>query len=292
LSTLTKVLVILLTVSSIFLCGIVVTYVGHAENYKQLYDEMKTKAQLAINAKNAAQKELQDKKEEFQAREDQLTAKIASLQKEVTNLSSEVKNLKRELALQKETAEHWASFAKELTATNTNQQQLLEQKLNELKQVKAEQIKQAKELAETSETLMAKMAIIQNLEAQNKRLEEEKAQLQKQLDQLLAKQGRQVMPVEPVTPEPTRVKPVSTFTKPIGLQGTILALDIPNSVAQISIGSANGVKEGMKFFVTRGDQFICELLIVDVEPDSAVGVLQRVRQSLLPKTGDNVTTNL
>lgn len=34
-STLTKILIVLLTLSSIFLCGIVVTYVANAEDYKQ-----------------------------------------------------------------------------------------------------------------------------------------------------------------------------------------------------------------------------------------------------------------
>ena len=41
-STLTKILIVLLTLSSIFLCGIVVTYVANADNYRQKYDDLKT----------------------------------------------------------------------------------------------------------------------------------------------------------------------------------------------------------------------------------------------------------
>ena len=37
-STLTKVLIIVLSVSSIFLCGIVATYVGSASDYKERYE--------------------------------------------------------------------------------------------------------------------------------------------------------------------------------------------------------------------------------------------------------------
>ena len=46
-STLTKVLIILQTVFSILLCGIVATYVANASDYKQKYD-------MSVGAKNAA----------------------------------------------------------------------------------------------------------------------------------------------------------------------------------------------------------------------------------------------
>ena len=41
-STLTKILIVLLTLSSIFLCGIVVTYVANADNYRQKYNQIKS----------------------------------------------------------------------------------------------------------------------------------------------------------------------------------------------------------------------------------------------------------
>ncbi len=47
---------------------------------------------------------------------------------------------------------------------------------------------------------------------------------------------------------------------------------------------------GMKFHVTRGDEFICDVLIVNVDTEKAVGVLELVQQS--PKVGDNASTNL
>ena len=53
-----------------------------------------------------------------------------------------------------------------------------------------------------------------------------------------------------------------------------------------------GVRPKMKFLVTRGGQFICEMLIIDIEPEKAVGLLQRVKAGSQPKIGDNVSTNL
>ena len=67
-------------------------------------------------------------------------------------------------------------------------------------------------------------------------------------------------------------------------------MDLKNSLASISLGKADNVKEGMKFYVTRGDKFICEILIIDIDAEQAVGVLERVQQQ--PRVGDNVSTNL
>ena len=78
--------------------------------------------------------------------------------------------------------------------------------------------------------------------------------------------------------------------KDIALQGLVKKVDLKNSMASISIGSADGVKEGMKFHVTRGDKFLCDILIIDVDAEEAVGVLELVQQQ--PKVGDSVSTNM
>ena len=61
-------------------------------------------------------------------------------------------------------------------------------------------------------------------------------------------------------------------------------------MAELSIGSADGVKEGMVFYTSRGDEFICEILIIHIDTEKSVGVIQRIAQQ--PKVGDNVSTNL
>jgi hypothetical protein len=79
----------------------------------------------------------------------------------------------------------------------------------------------------------------------------------------------------------------------ISLEGLIITVDLENSLAEISIGAANGVKQNMKFHVTRGDEFICDILILDVEPEKAVGTLELMNVTQKqPKAGDNVSTNL
>ncbi|GAI47898.1 unnamed protein product, partial [marine sediment metagenome] len=98
-----------------------------------------------------------------------------------------------------------------------------------------------------------------------------------------------VVPV-PITPEKAVARPAKPTVEDIALQGLVTAVDLKNSMVSISIGTADGVKEGMKFHVIRGDEFICDILIIDIDAEEAVGILDLVQKQ--PKVGDNVSTNL
>jgi hypothetical protein len=134
------------------------------------------------------------------------------------------------------------------------------------------------------------MAIIETLEARAKRLIEEKTELQNRLDRFLQPLGKVAAVPVPITPEKAVARPAKPAVEDIALQGLVTAVDLKNSMASISIGTADGVKEGMKFHVIRGDEFICDILIIDIDAEEAVGILELVQKQ--PKVGDNVSTNL
>jgi HEAT repeat protein len=74
------------------------------------------------------------------------------------------------------------------------------------------------------------------------------------------------------------------------LKGMINRVDLRNSMVTITIGSADGVKEGMKFHVTRGNSFVCDLRIVYVDTDESMGMMELVQMQ--PDVGDSVSTSL
>ena len=63
-STLTKVLIVLLTLASIFLCGIVVTYVANAADFKEKYDNQQSRYQAADRRATNAEENFNKLKEE------------------------------------------------------------------------------------------------------------------------------------------------------------------------------------------------------------------------------------
>jgi len=217
-----------------------------------------------------------------------VNSEIAAFTEEIGQLQGELKNAEREKASLLQKVNSWASIVEDFSQTNDKQGQLLKNTLDELNKVQAEQIKTRKELNETTTALIEKMAIIEILEAEKRRVLEEKTELQSRLDELLRPFGK--VAAVPVTPREIAVRPAMPAVRDIELRGLVAAVDLKNSMASISIGAADGVKEGMKFHVTRGEEFLCDILIIDVDAEEAIGVLDLVQQQ--PRVGDSVSTNL
>ena len=79
-----------------------------------------------------------------------------------------------------------------------------------------------------------------------------------------------VTPLTPISPTPVRGK----------------ILEVSGNLVTISVGSADGVKEGMVFMITRGDQYVGDLKISTVNPSQSAG--RMVRTTLAPAQGDQV----
>ena len=291
-STLTKILIVLLTLATIFLCGTVVTYVANAEDYREKFDERKAQMDSLRQEKDNLARQLNDKIEEFNGQKQRLNTQISSLRQQTSRLETELANVKRAKTEMELRVSSMAGTVETANQTAEQQRQQFEKTHAELKNLETKQIKLEKELDETTRELVDKMAVIETLQAERRRLQEEKTELQNKLAETLKPAGK--MPVEPTAvtplpPEPARAAEPETVSE-IGLEGTVTAVDSPNSMVEISIGSSDGVEGGMTFYVVRGDDFICELLIIDVDEAAAVGVMQLTAKQ--PKKGDKVSSNL
>jgi len=294
LSTLTKVLIVLLTIASIFLCGIVVTYVANADDYKQKYDNQLSSYQAAKENEDNAKTQLNNTIEEKDRDTEKLGEQIASLEEQIKKLKSDLTTagIDRDDANRK--VNNWAAIVMDFSKTMENYEKLTKDALKERDLKEAELIKQDKELKDTTAALMENMAIVKQLQEGSKRLLEEKTELQNKLDQYLRQYGKAIAEPMPVTAIQEAVS-LAPPTKDIDLNGSITEVDLKNLLAEISIGTADGVKEGMRFHLTRGDNFICDIVILDVWPEKAVGwieLLQEDQPQNQPKIDDKVSTNL
>lgn len=291
-STLTKILIVLLTVSSIFLCGLVATYVANAENFRQKYDQAYTELRAAQEKERSANKQLREKIEQTDQEKAKLNEEVASHKIKVGELEAELDKVKRTRDELLARVDSFAAIIEGFTKTNDQQGQLLKNTIARLEIVEADLIKERSQHKETTRVLLEKMAVITTLEEKNKRLLEESTELQTKLDQFLRQYGKAIAPAKPVTPITAKARPAPPVTKEIGLKGRVTDVDLKNKMAEISIGTAHGVKEEMKFHVIRGDKFICDILILDVEPEKAVGILDLLKPDMPPQVGDEVSTNL
>ena len=287
-NTLTKILIVLLTVSSIFLCGIVVTYVGNASNYKQKYNELKSDRDSLDKKVGDLTKQVNEALEKKQQAEEKLNGEMTALKASAAEMETNLKNAERERAELLQKVNGWVSIVEDFHATNSNLGKLLESTLKDLKGFQADQIKMQKELKETTAALMEKMAVIETLQTENRRLLEDKSELQNKVEKPLQPKGK--VAAAPVVKAADKVKPAVADRQDAVIQGTVKKVDLKNSMASISIGSANGVREGMVFHVSRDNEFVCDILVIDVDTDQAVGALELLQKQ--PAVGDSASTNL
>ena len=160
-SALTKILIVLLTLSSIFLCGIVVTYVANADDYKQQYKNLKSEKDSLNENVKSLKKQVNEKTTAKRRSEDKLNTRISSLKSEMKDVKANLDSAEREKSLLLQKVNNWTSITKDFYETTDKQGQLLKNTLEELNNVQADQIKQSKELNETTAALVEKMAIIE-----------------------------------------------------------------------------------------------------------------------------------
>jgi septal ring factor EnvC (AmiA/AmiB activator) len=290
LSTLTKILIFLVTIGSIFLCGIVVTYVATAKNYRDQYNQIRSERDSLKESSDDLKQQLNSKIAEMVASENKLNDEINSLNIQISTLKGDLKKINDDNKNLLQRFTNMESVVETTSQTSNETTKMLMDTQAKLTEAEATKTKLDSQLEETSETLLEKLAIIQTLETEKKRMLEEKTELQSRLDRLLRPTGKVPTPVVAVTPQKEIARPAPVTTKEIGLKGLITAVDSKNKMVSISIGTADGVKEGMKFHVTRGDKFICDILIIDTDAENAVGAMELVQEQ--PRAGDTVTTNL
>jgi myosin heavy subunit len=294
LSTLTKVLIVLLTVFSIFLCGIVITYVAHADNHFQKAQEWQNKAKSAEKKQEAAEKSEVEAKAAAQAHEAELAKEISDLKIEITKLTTRVADLttdrekaEAQLLTEREKGAQDTKLATEMKTSWTD----AEARATKLT---ADLDSRNKDINELNATLMAKMTQLADLEQAKRQLTEANQDLSNRLNQYLQQYGKMAAAPKLATPTTSIARPVAPQPeRNLNLTGKIVSVDFQNNLAAVSLGSAEGVRKDMTFQVIRGDQYICDIVINTVDPDKAVGQLNHLdRNRAEPRIGDVVSTNL
>ncbi|OHB56904.1 MAG: hypothetical protein A2173_00465 [Planctomycetes bacterium RBG_13_44_8b] len=272
-STLTKILIVLLSLFSIFLCGTVVTYVGTAKNYKSAYESLSNELAALKKKTTNYEQQLEEKRRQMDELASRLDTEIARLKTEKVQIEQELKDVSRSKAALEEKVQSLAAAALGFEETVGGMEESLKATRQELDKARAEGIKLAKNLNEITASLEERIAQLNAVDAEKRRL--------------LEQQGAGKVSYEPITPLPddsaARVieTPVST-----SLQGMVTAVD--GSLVTLSIGDADGVAKGMVFHIIRNDSFVCDIKVTEVDTEASAGTAQLVQTQ--PIVGDIAST--
>jgi chromosome segregation ATPase len=275
-------------VFTIFLCGIIVTYVGNASNYKEQYESARSQATQARGKMNSIEEQWTD----YQAKQDKALedakAAVAALRTQVTGLEQELASANTQKNSMLQRVESMAAKMESAVTSTDKQRAMYEKAQQTLDELRAEQIRLTQDLKETNDVLIEKLAIIATQDEQLRRLTEMKNELTGRLESTLRAQGKAPGAAQPATALSAKAQPAGPIQN-IDLKGRITDLDLENALAEISIGSESGVQQKMRFHVTRGSEYLCDIHVVAVDTDKAVGSLEFVQGT--PRIGDPVATN-
>jgi len=284
LSILTKILAVLLSVFSLLLAGMVVTFVGNTNNYKQWYEEEKnltTILQAELTTKDEQYNVQVKKIDEIKQQENQ---ELQSLRADKNQLASDLRKAERLAQQYQGQAESWKGVMTGFEQSVRNLQASLSQTQTQLDHARTQGVKDQKELNQITADLYEKIVQLQSLEAERRRLLEQK----KELENRVTTGGLSAKEIIPVTPLNRTASPATTA--PAGTDVKGLVVEVQQNLITLSVGSADGVKENMVFHITRGDRFLCDVVVTNVDINRCAGVLDLIQQS--PQVGDTASTEL
>lgn len=274
---------------SFFLCGAVVTYVGSANNYRQLAMEREGTIDTLESENALAKRQSNEMATQMQALEAKLNEQIDQLSQENERLAAQVNDAKREALAYRQQTESWKGLIANFENTIAQMEQSRELTRDQLNSIRQDLIRERKELNEITAMLYERTIQIESLEADRRRFREQKAALENQLESIM--QGQAVPGPTGAVTQPINQAQAAMEAAPsqdMGLKGVIN--EVGANLVTISLGSADGVTEGMVFHATRGADFLADIVITDVDVNKAAGVLELVQER--PRVGDLVSTNL
>jgi hypothetical protein len=277
---------VLLSIFSILLCGMIVTFVGNTNNYKEQLDQQK-QLNTVIQAELAAKEELfNTQAKKIAELQKQYEADLQANEGEKNKLASDLRTAQRLAQQYQGQADSWKGVLAGFEQSVRNLQTSLSQTQQQLDQARAQSIKDQKELNQVTANLYEKDVQLRSMEAERRRLLEQKTELE---NQLVAGGRTQVTAsAVPVTSLNRTASPAAA--SPAGTNVKGLVTNVDRNMVTLSVGSADGIKENMVLHITRGDRFLCDVVVTNVDINQSAGVLELVQQQ--PKAGDTASTHL
>jgi len=275
LSIFTKIFVVLVMVLSVLLAALVVPFVVNTDNYREKWQNVQS--QLNVQKYNAADREadlaqdIQKKNEMIKTYEDQ----VARLQAEVNNRDTQIQNLQAQvISLQNANSDVRGQLARLSTgleqATQINEmlQSEVKNRREKMLTLQTQNIELTESLRDRTtqvDTLVRQVRLLkeqqEDLATQNERLSTTVASLQQYADKAEDLPGKLKSKLDTGVRPPVTIRGVVTDVKQIG----------DDQFVALNVGANDKVAEGMKFMIHRGDQYLGDVVVTQVDLNTSAG---------------------
>jgi chromosome segregation ATPase len=273
LSFLTKLFVILLVFFSLLMTAATIVYVGKQDTRLATLEQTELRLRSAEGAAKSANTAAQAAEARFQAKSAEAQFQTQEHNKTITQLQGQVADLnKRTAQLESQNAQGELRISNLTEAASASQAMAsqLQQTGEELRQRNDQLLMQSTEMNATISDLRNTLDVT---ERERRMLAEQLQEAQQQLgsaQQMLKDQGITFDTARPAAAGSAMTANLSAPINGVVRQVTQLRGE---PYASISLGSADGVREGMRFRAIDGNQFLGTLTVDRVEPHEAAGSL-------------------
>ena len=295
-STLTKFLVVLVTILNIVFVSLVVPYVANRENLREQQEQAESKIasleqKVALHQQELAlqQDAFRRDLQAFAAQKDVVTAENNRLASQIDTALRDAATLKTENA--------------ELRANNTR----LSSSVDQLSSINDEMAKQVRD--QRSELLALQKQVIDLsdvLQQRDVEIRKQEQVLRLMKEQVVALEGQVKRNEDMLEGAPTVVKEYfaggprtgngATVQASAPIEGTVTDVRQAQnlSVVQINLGKRDGVTEQMEFLVARGPEkaYVGTLVVSVVQDGSAAGQLTLTKPGMSVQVGDRVFSGI
>ena len=275
-NTLTKVVVVLLLVFSIAFTMMTIQFSVNVPNWKDQAEKWKGRAQLVdIHYRNLVAAKVA---QAAQGADNRLTwdREREELSRDVDKSLNELSDYKARLAKAETDLSSQSASIKKLSAELGIAQASAEKARDQRKQLEERSIYLERARLDLMGSLNEKIATITVLEQETRHQEQQIHLLKQEQDKVALRslRGRSEFQDSLVLPEIDKVTPQSV-PRAAAIRGHIEGLS--GNLASISVGSDDGVEVGMTFIIhAQAGDYLGDLEITDVEPNSSAGVLKFV----------------
>jgi hypothetical protein len=286
---LTKIFVVLVSLLAVLLVPLVVVHAHNEDSFKARWmaaqDQIKTLTVSLDSTKAAHGAEM----DTLQRQNTELSAQNDSLQKERFRTADEVRRLETELAsargLQTEVLAHLANIDKTVDAN----QQLVESLVSELRTMRNDALASERRAVELDEALRDVRAQLEVAVAARRALQEELQRVNEELAKSLLDRSQLEAGGDRRSAMATGVVGISPDRN---LVATVVSVSrsADQTLAEINVGSRDGVKTDWVMQLARGGTFLANLHIIRVDVNRSTGIVLLEDQARgMVQEGDRAT---
>ncbi len=281
-STLTKILIVVMAVCSVVISVVMIQYVNNTPNWKAGYEDERN-ARLAADAGHrAALGENEQLKIQLDLAGEINKQSLADRDGKIEELSKQNGTLGRSNA-------ELTTDKVNLQATNANMSNMLQQQMarneqltRQLEERQTLVLSQNNQLQDNDNKIKELTRDLDHATEAAQKNREVAAAMESRVKELEDKIRRAGI----TTASETAARPAATEK----IEGRVLDVLKDKNIASLTIGSASGVTPGMDFILYRGDQLVGRLSVAKVDATTCAGTLSDLLMS--PQRGDIATTRL